>query len=84
MRGNKILIVVSAAAAIGVLGVSSAALAGDSGENNEGGAVMPGSMVGVNPVYHPEWFGRAASARSAYGYAIPEHKVRRTSEPRNR
>ncbi|HLH99117.1 MAG TPA: hypothetical protein VKW08_28740 [Xanthobacteraceae bacterium] len=83
MRANKTLIALSAAAALGVCGISSAALANDSGENNQGGSVMPGSMVGVNPVYHPYWFGSPASARNAYGYATPEHKIRRT-EPRNR
>ena len=50
-----------------ILGTASAALAGDSGENNQGGFVMPGSTVGVNPAYHPEIFGNAATAY-AYGF----------------
>jgi hypothetical protein len=78
MRGNKALIVLSAAAALGILGSVSTALANDSGENHQGGAVMPGSMVGVNPVYHPNWFGAAAG--NAYGYATIEHRRRLTSE----
>jgi hypothetical protein len=63
-----------------ILGTTSAALAGDSGENNEGGFVMPGSMDGVNPVHHPGYFanastaayadnGRKASARARGSYA---------------
>jgi hypothetical protein len=55
------LIALSAATALGVLGAASTAQAGNEGEDT-GGFVMPGSMVGVNPVYHPEWFGRRAEA----------------------
>jgi hypothetical protein len=57
-----------------MLGTASAALAGDSGENSFGGSVMPGSMDGVNPVYHPGWFpdARRNSAGAAYGYVAPK------------
>jgi hypothetical protein len=58
-----------------MLGTASAALAGDSGENNYGGFVMPGSMDGVNPAYHPGWFpdyARHKSAGAAYGYVAPK------------
>jgi hypothetical protein len=41
-----------ALAAALLLGTASAALAADSDENNKGGAVMPGSAVGVNPADH--------------------------------
>jgi hypothetical protein len=41
-----------ALAAALLLGTASAALAADSGENNMGGSVMPGSSVGVNPADH--------------------------------
>jgi hypothetical protein len=65
-----------------ILGTASAALASDSGENNMGGAVMPGSMDGVNPAYHPRWFpGYAAhqsNAGDSYGYVAspkPTHRV---------
>jgi hypothetical protein len=57
-------------AAAVVLGSASAALANDNEER--GGYVLPGSMDGVNPVYHPEWFGPAArqnNAGEAYGFA---------------
>jgi hypothetical protein len=36
-----------------MLGTASTVMAGDSGENDKGGSVMPGSSVGVNPVDHP-------------------------------
>jgi hypothetical protein len=41
-----------ALAAALLLGSASAVLAADSGENNMGGSVMPGSSVGVNPADH--------------------------------
>jgi hypothetical protein len=50
-----------------IIGTASAALANDSGENNMGGFVMPGSLDGVNPAYHPGIFGNPAVARS-YGF----------------
>jgi hypothetical protein len=42
-----------ALAAALMLGTASAVMAADSGENNQGGSVMPGSSAGVNPVDHP-------------------------------
>jgi ABC-type sugar transport system substrate-binding protein len=81
MSGKRTLIALSAAIALGVLGAASAAQAGNQGEDT-GGFVMPGSMVGVNPVYHPGWFGRhpeaaADRAGNAYGYApLPIHRDR--------
>jgi hypothetical protein len=50
-----------------IIGTASAALANDSGENNQGGFVMPGSLDGVNPAYHPGIFGNPAVAKS-YGF----------------
>jgi hypothetical protein len=57
------------------LGAASAAQAAESAE---GGFIIPGSMDGVNPAYHPQWFpGYAAhnrNAGNAYGYvASPTH-----------
>ena len=68
-----------------MLGTASAALANDSGENDMGGFVMPGSMDGVNPALHPRWFpGYATShgtAGEAYGYAVsPKHRHHVTHE----
>jgi hypothetical protein len=56
-----------ALAALLMLGTASAALAGDQTEDR-GGYVMPGSLDGVNPAYHPGIFGNPAVARS-YGFA---------------
>jgi hypothetical protein len=57
---------VALAAAL-IIGTASAALAGSENTEERGGYVMPGSLVGVNPVYHPDIFGNAATARS-YGF----------------
>ena len=51
-----------------IIGSASAALAHDSGENNMGGFVMPGSLDGVNPAYHPYIFGNPAAAYAQYGF----------------
>jgi hypothetical protein len=77
---------VALAAAL-IVGTASAALASDSGENSFGGSVMPGSMDGVNPVYHPRWFPGAAAhpgnAGDSYGYATaPKQTHRRVSRER--
>jgi hypothetical protein len=48
------------------LGTASVALA-DPGQNDSGGFVVPGSLDGVNPAYHPGIFGNPAVARS-YGF----------------
>jgi hypothetical protein len=50
-----------------ILGTASAALAGDSNSEPGGGYVVPGSLVGVNPAYHPGIFGNPATAKS-YGF----------------
>jgi hypothetical protein len=69
---TKTKIVIAAAL---VLGAASAALAGsdNDSDSNMGGFVHPPSMDGVNPVYHPGWFPRAARAHrgadTAYGFA---------------
>ena len=55
--------------ASGILGTASGALASQSG--NDSGFVMPGSMDGVNPAYHPKWFpnyARGDNGAKAYGY----------------
>jgi hypothetical protein len=48
--------------ALGILGAASAALA--KGGRHSGGNVRPCSLDGVNPVYHPQIFGNAATALS--------------------
>jgi hypothetical protein len=54
-----------------ILGTASAALA-DSDQNDSGGFVVPGSMDGVNPAYHPGIFRNAATAKS-YGFVETSH-----------
>jgi hypothetical protein len=48
-------------------GTASTTLAGQDDRNDRGGFVMPCSLVGVNPVYHPRIFGDPAVARQ-YGF----------------
>ena len=51
-----------------VIGTASAALAGPTVDRTApGGHVMPGSLDGVNPAFHPEIFGNPAAA-AAYGF----------------
>jgi hypothetical protein len=59
VTNRKRSIAIAGAVALGVLATSSVALAR--------GFVMPGSLDGVNPVYHPNIFGNPAVAES-YGY----------------
>jgi hypothetical protein len=80
MTSSKTLFALSTAIALGLLGAASVAQASNEndGGNETGGYVLPGSTVGVNPAYHPEWFGKARStdrAGNAYGYApMSSHK----------
>lgn len=89
MSGKRTLIAICAASALGSLGTASVAQAGNQGEDR-GGFVMPGSMDGVNPVYHPEWFGKGASTRNvapaddAFGYAVPSIRKHRPAQERTR
>ena len=72
-----------------IAGTASAALANDSGENNMGGSVMPGSMAGVNPAYHPRWFpgsaarhDKAGNASAAYGFVATPRRPQQVSHVR--
>jgi hypothetical protein len=65
---TKTKIALAAALILGSLG--SAALADQS--DIGGGSVMPGSMDGVNPAYHPGIFRNANSAK-AYGFVQTQH-----------
>ena len=69
MIGNRSFITLSLATALGVLGAASAVAGSDDmNERGErGGHVVPGSLDGVNPAYHPEIFGNAAAA-NAFGF----------------
>ena len=67
MIGNKTLVTLSLAAALGALSAASAVASENHGRGTRGGFVVPGSLDGVNPAYHPGIFGNPAVARS-YGF----------------
>ena len=67
MTGNKAFIMISMTAALGVLGSAAWAAMEEAEKSDQGCSVTRCSLVGVNPVYHPEIFSDAALARS-YGF----------------
>jgi hypothetical protein len=68
MTGNKALVALAITTALGVLGAASAAASDRNDRGRERGYVLPCSLAGVNPVYHPDIFGNAAAAAS-FGFA---------------
>lgn len=83
MTGKRTLIALYAAVALGIAGAASMAQANEP-RDEYGGSVVPGSTVGVNPVYHPGWFGKGAAANTAgkaFDYAaVTIHKHRPVHE----
>jgi hypothetical protein len=76
MSGTKACVTLAALTVLGVLGAASATANDRSGRDRERGYVVPCSLVGVNPVFHPEIFGNAAAAQS-YGFVQgPDHTWR--------
>jgi hypothetical protein len=73
---SKVFVVIAMTAVLAVLCATSAASAGmEEGEKSEqGGSVTPCSLVGVNPVHHPEIFSDPAIARS-YGFVQGPDRV---------
>jgi hypothetical protein len=68
MSGNKHLGALALTTALSILGAASAAAMSEHRDRgDERGAVLPCSLDGVNPAYHPEIFGNPAVARS-YGF----------------
>jgi hypothetical protein len=68
MTGNKALVVAAITTALGILGAASAAASDHNGNQDRPRSfVLPCSLDGVNPAYHPEIFGNAAAAAS-YGF----------------
>jgi hypothetical protein len=68
MSGKKAFVAVAITTALAVLGISSAAGSSCRDDPSQcGGFVIPCSLDGVNPVYHPRIFGNPAVARS-YGF----------------
>jgi hypothetical protein len=70
---EKMALVALAISALSILGGASAAV----GSDRNGGrrsCVVPCSLGGVNPVYHPRIFGNPAFAKSYYGFVQgPDH-----------
>ena len=64
MIGNKAFVALAVTTALGILGAASAAAGDRDRGNREHGYVVPCSLGGVNPVYHLEIFGNAATALS--------------------
>jgi hypothetical protein len=68
MIGNRVFVALAVTTALSVLGISSAAGSSCREDPSQcGGYVLPCSLDGVNPVYHPKIFGNPAVARS-YGF----------------
>jgi len=67
MIGKNAFVVVAITTAVGVLGTASAAASDRGDRDRERGSVVPCSLAGVNPVYHPDIFGNAATAY-AFGF----------------
>jgi hypothetical protein len=66
MTGKKVFIALAVITALSVLSASSAAAGQD--RRPRGGFVVPCSLDGVNPVYHPGIFGNPAFAKAYYGF----------------
>ena len=68
MSGNKLFVALAITTALSVLSVASKAENDSAPDHPEGGGtVIPCSLDGVNPAYHPHIFGNPAVARS-YGF----------------
>ena len=74
MSRNRAFLVAAITTALGVLGAASALASDRHDRGRERGYVVPCSLVGVNPVYHPEIFGNPAAARS-YGFVLGPDRV---------
>jgi hypothetical protein len=76
-----------ALAAALVLGLASAAQAGDKDDADVGGGYRVGPLgqsfdSGVNPVYHPSLSGKSASGRSANAYVDPYQRPHKKANSR--
>jgi hypothetical protein len=74
MTGNKVFVAIAMTAALGVLASATWAAMEEGEKADRGASVIPCSLVGVNPAYHPEIFGDAAVARS-YGFIQGPNRV---------
>jgi hypothetical protein len=67
MNGKKAFIALAVTTAMGIIGAASATASDHDRGSRERGHVVPCSLVGVNPVYHPDIFGNASTAY-AFGF----------------
>jgi hypothetical protein len=69
MSGRKGFVALAVTAALGILGAAPAVASRDDIDtrSERGGSVVPCSLDGVNPAFHPEIFGNPAVA-STYGF----------------
>jgi hypothetical protein len=68
MNGKNAFVALALTTALSILGAAPAAAGTDRDRGNrEPGNVVPCSLAGVNPAYHPEIFGNAGTAY-AYGF----------------
>jgi hypothetical protein len=65
---TKVKLVLAAVLALGAGSLAQADEENDGG-NETGGYVLPGSMSGVNPAYHPRWFPAYGNVMRAYDRA---------------
>jgi hypothetical protein len=73
MSRNRAFVIVGIALVLGVLGVASAGASDRGDRSRERGFVLPCSLDGVNPSYHPDIFGNPAVARSFGFVQGPDH-----------
>ena len=74
MSRNKAFLVVAITIALGIFGTATATASEHHDRGRERGSVLPCSLDGVNPVYHPEIFGSPAAARS-FGFVQGPDRV---------
>ena len=67
MSGNRLFVALAITTAFSVLSVCTVAARDRGDRHDDRGAVIPCSLAGVNPAYHPEIFGNRAVAQS-YGF----------------
>jgi len=68
MIGNNAFVALAIITAMGALSTPSANASFFWGHRHRGGFLVPCSLDGVNPVYHPEVFGNPATALRDFGF----------------
>lgn len=82
MSGKIFLMTLGVAGALGFVSTVSAFATEHGNRGYQGGFVVPGSLVGVNPAYHPEIFGNPAVAAS-YGFVRSRDGTWHVAAPRS-